>query len=281
MADSNTVKLAIVSDPHCGSTVGLCPPSIRLDDGGEYQASDAQRWLWQTWLDYWERVERERDEADADLYIIFNGDLVDGDHHSTAQIMSRNPVAQSMALEAALDVPTHLGADRIFVVRGTGSHTGKSGSSEEKIARGLRDQGLPVEGDPERDTASWWHLRMEVQDVRLSFVHHGRTGYRPWTRPNASNLLAMQIFTEHALDERRHPDIAVRSHYHRYMTSSRGGCPTYVIQTGAWQLATAYVHKVAPESLADIGGLIITIEDGQWREQPVLWKPSRGEVWTP
>lgn len=276
----STVKIAVVSDLHCGSTVAVCPPSLHLDDGGTYQASRHQLWLWQLWKDFWERVERERDEEDAELYVVYNGDLVDGDHHDTPQIMSRNPVAQAMVLTDVLDVPEGLGADKIFVVRGTGSHVGKSGSSEEKVAMGMRDKGLPLQGDPERDTASWWHLRMDVQGLRLSFTHHGRTGYRPWTRPNASNLLAMQIFTEHALNGERHPDIAIRSHYHRYMESARGGCPTYVLQTPAWQLATAYVHKVAPESLADIGGVIITIRDGQYSTEPVITTPSRGAVWT-
>src|SRR5690554_3562020 len=99
------VKVVCVSDLHCGSTVAVCPPTLHLDDGGEYHASDAQRWLWQLWREFWERVERERDRDDADLYVVYNGDLVDGDHHNTPQIMSRNPVAQAMALSATLEVP--------------------------------------------------------------------------------------------------------------------------------------------------------------------------------
>lgn len=30
--------VAIVGDLHCNSTLGLCPPRVALDDGGEYVA---------------------------------------------------------------------------------------------------------------------------------------------------------------------------------------------------------------------------------------------------
>ena len=38
---------AVVSDLHCGSTLGLCPPEgVQLDDGGQYLPSAAQKALW-------------------------------------------------------------------------------------------------------------------------------------------------------------------------------------------------------------------------------------------
>lgn len=270
--------IAVVSDIHAGSTVAICPPRITLDDGGAYEASAAQRWLWGLWTDFWAWVDTER--RGDELFIAFNGDMVDGDHHGTAQILSRNPTAQAEVLEQCLAVPLALNPDALFCVRGTESHVGKSASAEERTAKRWRDGGLPVHGDPDTGTASWWHLRMEVEGLLIDFAHHGRTGYRPWTRPNASNLLAMQIFTEHALAGERAPDLAVRSHFHRYMESARAGCPTRVVQTAAWQLATGYVHKVAPESLADIGGLLIEIEDGQYTIRPRIHAPSRGAIWT-
>ena len=53
--------IAVVSDLHCGSTVGLHPPEeTPLDDGGAYTPSKAQGWLWSHWLAYWKRVMKER-----------------------------------------------------------------------------------------------------------------------------------------------------------------------------------------------------------------------------
>ena len=59
------------------------------------------------------------------MFAIFNGDMVDGDHHNTSQIMSRNPEAQAAALRESLAVPLALNLDKLFVVRGTEAHTGK------------------------------------------------------------------------------------------------------------------------------------------------------------
>lgn len=269
------VVIAVVSDLHTGSTVGLCPPGpIELDDGGSYQPSTAQQWLWQCWRDYWAEVERVRDRLKAPLFTVLNGDAFDGDHHGTSQIISRNPMIQAQVASEVMDVPKAVGWDKLFVVRGTESHVGGSGSTEEGLARALG-----ATGDPDTGNASWWHLRMDVQDVRLDFAHHGRTGYRPWTRHNATLLLAAQIFYEHAANGERHPDLAIRSHFHRH-SDSHDAHPVRVLQTPAWQLKTAYVHKVAPESIADVGGLIITIEDGHVDVRKIIHRPKRGAVWT-
>ena len=60
------VVLAITSDHHTGSTLGLCPPEgVRLDDDGSYKPSRAQLWLWANWLDYWKAVAAIRDQHKA------------------------------------------------------------------------------------------------------------------------------------------------------------------------------------------------------------------------
>ena len=47
--------IAIASDLHCGSTIGLCPDTgIELDDGGWYEPSNAQKWLWEEWQNHWD-----------------------------------------------------------------------------------------------------------------------------------------------------------------------------------------------------------------------------------
>jgi hypothetical protein len=99
------IVLAVVSDLHAGGTTALCPPSIALDDGGEYNASKAQRWLWQCWGQFWDRAQSVRDEHAATFYQIFNGDLVDGNHHGTTQILSGNPNAQAAVVDAVHENP--------------------------------------------------------------------------------------------------------------------------------------------------------------------------------
>lgn len=271
---------AWVGDLHCGSTVALCPPEIPLDDGGTYTASKHQRWLWECWLDYWQKVDEKRKALNAKLYVGFNGDLVDGNHHGTVQIVTGNPNAQHVIFNACIKPVNALKPDAYFFTRGTSAHAGKSGSSEESIADGLRKDGRPVHGDPDTGKASWWHYRGNVGGIRLDATHHGRTGMREHTRGGAQVLYAHDILLAHVKDGDPFPNLCIRSHYHRW-NDSYDACPVRVVQLPAWQLATEYVKKVAADTMADVGGLILTVPgDGTYEVSKVDYKPSRGAVWS-
>jgi hypothetical protein len=280
MAKSKAVVIAVTSDQHCGSTVALAPEKIELDDGGEYVASKAQRWLWNNWLGFWGKAEERRRSLGAELYCVFNGDMTDGDHHGTTQILSGNPTAQAAVVNACMAPILEKKPDRLFFIRGTEAHVGKSAAFEERIASGLRKDKQPVVGDPETKCASHWHLKMDIQGVRLDFAHHGRVGQRPWTKPNVVANLAAEIFYQHAANNIPYPHIAVRSHMHQ-LVDTHDQHPVRVIQTPAWQLATAYIHRIAPGAIADVGGLIITIQDGQYDVEKVLYKPEPVKAWRP
>lgn len=274
----SSTLIAVVSDIHAGSTVALCPPSIDLDDGGSYQPSKAQKWLWQNWLAFWSRVEKVRDKEQAKLYQVFNGDMTDGNHHGTTQILSGNSSVQAHVVNKCMDVPLDLRPDKMWVIRGTEAHVGKSAEGEEKIADGLRKNKNPIVKDLDTGRSSHWHAKMEIDGVRLDFAHHGRMGQRPWTEQNIVNLLAFQIWVEHHRREEPPPHLAVRSHLHRFADTA-GAHGTRVIQTPAWQLHTAFTHKVVTESMADVGGVIILIRDGVLSVEPVIFKPKSPTVW--
>lgn len=267
--------IAVVSDIHAGSMLGLCPESVRLDDGGNYVPSKAQRWLWDCWIDFWDQVRVKQEVDNAILYVVLNGDAVEGDHHRTTQILSGNPEAQSYVLHRAVEIPQALSPDRWFVVRGTEAHVGPSGASEEALGRHLK-----AEQDPDTHTWSWWHLRMEVQGIRFDFQHHGKMGRTPWTRAGQVGNLGFQVWAEHMMAGFAPPDIAIRSHFHQYYDSGDSP-PTRLIQTAAWQLKTAHGHKVAADSIADVGGLMLYVDKGKVEVQKVLYKPELPRVWKP
>lgn len=269
--------IAVVGDVHAGSTVGLCPPRIELDDGGVYEASRPQQWLWKEWNAFWDRVQTVRDDHADSLIIGFNGDLTEGYHHGTTQILSANPTAQAAVVDALLHVPLQLSPDKLFMVRGTEAHVGKSAAYEERAAKGLLKDGRPVITDADTGNASHWSLTLEIQGKRLNFEHHGRMGQRPWTKPNIVANYAAEIFYEYAARGERHPDIAIRSHLHRYV-DTYDQHPVRVIQMPAWQLATAFTYRLSTPALADIGGLIITIEDGTVNVEKYLARPTERTV---
>src|SRR3990167_1233301 len=273
--------VAVVSDVHAGGTTALCPERVELDDGGAYVASKAQRWLFQNWERYWADVATAQANEKAELIAGFNGDLVDGSHHGTTQILSENPNAQAAVVNAAMAVPLALHPDHIVIVRGTEAHVGQSASAEERIADGLRRDKRPIVGEPETGTASWWHWRADVEGVRLDVTHHGRTGMREHTRGSAAVLHAHDILLAHVKQGHAPPHLCLRAHYHKF-NDSHDACPVRVVTTGAWQLATSFVKKVAADSLADVGGVIVTIQDGSYDVRKVEYQPAtRGPVWRP
>ncbi len=263
------ILIAVVSDVHAGSTLAPCPPEgVRLDDGGTYHPSKVQHWLWENWCDYWRWVDEERTAYNADLWIVSNGDAVEGDHHGTSQIISKNLEAQSYVRDRVYSVPMALQPERIFVVRGTEAHVGPSGNQEEALARHMK-----AEKDPDAGTWSWWRLRLMANQTKIDFQHHGRMGTRPWTKASALGILATEIFYEHTSNGYPHPDLAIRSHRHTWGDSYKN-CPTRVIATPAWQMKTAHAHKVVPESIADIGGITIRVHDTGYTVQEHFYKPA-------
>jgi len=270
--------IAVVSDLHAGSTVALCPKSITLDDGGKYEASKPQQWLWEKWQAYWAEVERHRRSLNATLMQVYNGDLTEGDHHRTTQILSGNPTAQAAVVNEILRVPLALKPDHIVGIRGTEAHVGPSAAFEERIFTGLRKDGWPVVRDEATGNASHWHWTMEHQGVRVDIAHHGKYGSRPNTKFNTVIALAFDIFTNHALKGRPHPHLAIRSHMHQF--GDTGGLyPTRLIQMPAWQLSTVFIHRINPGAIADVGGIIITIDEGVLDVRKVLYHPDATPAW--
>lgn len=269
------VLVVISSDHHTGSTVGVCPPEgVRLDDAGRYLPSLPQQWLWQCWEDFNNWAAALKREAKAEVWKVYNGDMVDGDHHHTHQIISRNADAQKYVAKRVFSRPNAiLKPTRLFVVRGTEVHVGSGGSSEESLASELN-----AERDAETDTWSRWRLRLEVHGKLIDFQHHGKIGSQPWTKQNVINANAAKIFYEHVSRNLRYPDIAVRSHMHQWGDSFEAQ-PVRLLQTPSWQLKTGFVHRVAPENIADIGGCAILVQpDGSYEVKKKLYTPALPEI---
>lgn len=275
--------VVVASDLHCGSTVALCGNGpIELADNQIYMPSKQQKWLYENWKLAWAWVaELLRREGIEDWMLALNGDLVDGDHHQTHQIISKSSYLQTKILHDVMRHPLDLEPTKVLVVRGTEAHVGKGGSSEESFAQALKHEGFDVIPSSV-DVFSHWHKDLDINGCLMDFTHHGQMGHRPWTRLNAANRLAAEVIIERHNEGSRIPDIVWRSHYHRHLDSYNAH-RVRVIQTGAWQLRTSYVSKKHPEGLADIAlHVAIVNEDGSYEVHHHIIKPtiSRGEVTT-
>lgn len=269
--------MAVVSDVHAGSVLAPCPPEgVVLDDGGRYEPSAVQRWLWDCWAHYWQRVARTVAAAQADLWVVVNGDAVEGEHHGTTQIISAHPEPQAYVCERVFGVPLALRPAQLFVVRGTEAHTGPSAATEEALARTLGATKSPD------GRWSWWHLVLAPHGVRMDFAHHPSIGgHLPWTQPQAVQRLAFLIWTHHTVRGLAAPALAVRSHRH-VTGDSYDAYPTRAVITPAWQIKTAYAHRVAADSIADIGGVVVTVQvSGAWSLERCLYPVHPPTPWTP
>jgi hypothetical protein len=267
-----TSTIVVVSDLHINSTVALCPPSINLDDGGTYKASKTQRWLWKCWLDLWEKAPSL---SDGDKILVINGDMADIDINKRSnQIISRNNATiQNMVLDTL--EPAISWADKIYVIRGTAAHNGKSAWLEEAIAQDLDNT------VHDSNSASWWHLRSTCNNVRFDITHHASMGRLPHTAPNAANKLAFLSQYRYLVEMKQPPPhITIRSHNHRYADSG-SNYGTFAIFTGAWTIATEFVYRIGAENmLADIGAELFVCEDGKYKHKSIHYDyPEAKHIW--
>lgn len=292
MSEPRTIVLGVCSDLHAGSTIGLCPAEgVHLDDGGSYSPSPAQLWLWSRWLEGWEHVKRviAREERlsgnPVDFGLLVNGDATDGNHHGTTQILSGAEGIHIKVATECLRIPLAMKPKWAWVVRGTETHVGKSGGLEEGMAVAMNREGAPIQRDVNTNTWSSFYVSMELHGKLLDFRHHGRMGQRAHTRPGYAHLYAHDIWAERTLRGDRPPDLAVRSHFHTYEDTGRQHPTrkvTRLVQMPAFQLASAFIFRIAAEGLADIGLVAVVIRpDGFLDVEPSVYSPSRGESWKP
>jgi hypothetical protein len=233
--------------------------------------SKAQRWIWRCWQDYWQYIDNlERSR----LYVVINGDVIEGLHHNTTQLVSHN---ESTQLDMALRVlePVAQLADHLFIVRGTEAHTGPSAQWEERIALDLG-----AARDTVGLTASWWHLPLEVEGVAFDIGHHPQTNSRrPWTMDQAAARQAAITWAEYHDMDQRPPDVVIRSHVHQYARGYRGD--TFGVFCPPWQITTAFGRRLGTgRRIEPIGGLVFQCQDGGYTWSDKRYRPRPRTAWT-
>lgn len=277
--------LVFMSDIHCGSTVGLMhPDGVMHDDGQHIGPSKLQSYLWEKHVQFRQDVAELVGDRTSHLFLC--GDLTDGDHHRTHQIVSND---QGLHIQIAADVlmggMLELPFATVHAVRGTPSHVGKASGLEKSVMGRLAREGEKrIVRDPRTDSYVWPFVYAEFDGLLFDVRHHGRAGQREHTRKSYSALYANDIWMSHKLEGRRPPDIAVRAHLHKFIDSGpdhRG--VTRAIQLPCWQLHTEWTRRISIETMPDIGGVVILIDDGRVHVEPLLYRPEPDPqpIWRP
>lgn len=246
--------LAVISDTHIGSNTSVSPLRFEVHNRNtlETQATEAnrlQRWLFDCWTDYWDYVEflRGKGKKRKRLIVVHLGDVIDGNHHGSTQIVQE--VADQVKMAIDLLEPVRMKASCFVGILGTmPSHAGMDHVTEAQVYKELG-------ADHIEQT-----LTLDVDGVLVDVAHHGRVGTRPWTSGAAA--LGVEVMIDYATQKKDLPHFIMRGDRHRFDDSGAKFESTRVIQCPSWQLKTSYGWRVSSNTTrSDIGGVILN--DGQ------------------
>lgn len=246
--------VVVLSDLHCGSTFGLLPPGLLAHDQNPMALNPVQEWLWACWLDATGRWLPS--VVGADRYaLVLNGDLVEGVHHGTKEIVSAEVADHQAAAMAALG---HLKPAKTYVVEGTEVH---SNNREHGIAAALK--AVP---DPDTGKRAWPRLTLTVAGTRCCFFHHISTTSRAWLEASALGIYLANEQLEAARAGEPLPAVMGCAHRHRWGYYEGAGGLAFV--TPPWQLCTRYARRVVPSARTRPGMVVLDWRDRRDGELP-------------
>ena len=278
--------LVISADKHSGSSLGLIPDEpLQLHEGGTYNPSPLQKILWKQYDECLGFIKQERKRSR--LIWIENGDLCEGIHHQTTEIVSsRVETHENIAcdiLDYTFKKLKFGGDDLAYMVAGTEAHASSGNQSENRVAKDLDCFTARVsESSSKSNRFVWDKLLLKVNGVLFDITHHGSSvGRRAWTTENGMYNRVKSFYFETLNDERDLPRYWVRSHLHQYVKATYDGKRGSItgIVTPSFQFKTGYGQKVAGDRLSDIGLIVFVIEDdGAVKMTPVMAEYKQDRV---
>lgn len=249
-------NIVVVSDTHCGSRLGLCPPTgAALDDGGRYMPSRLQKVVWKWWEEFWNEWVPQVTHKEP-YAVVINGDAIEGVHHRDTSTISQNLEDQCEIAYEVLAPIAEKCRGRFYMIRGTPAHDGEQGVHEERLAKRLK--AVPNK-DKQYSRYELWKLF--GKNKLAHFNHHIGTTASSAHETSAINAELAAAFVEAGRWGRTPPAVVCRSHRHRCaevrIPSQHGYSISFV--TPAWQLATPFAYKVAGgrQTTPQIGGSLI------------------------
>jgi hypothetical protein len=248
-----------ISDLHIGSTVGLCPTSVRVVDGGTYSPNPFQKTLYKYWCNFWKVYVPQTIEGATKVILVVNGDIIDNVHHFTVNILSNSIQVQEAAAIKTLKKIRELcpiKIDEIYFVAGTEAHSGAAAECERRIAIAL--DGLPDTSGDVLPFQRW----MDVNGTKFHFAHTISTTSSAAYESSAPMRELVASMVEATQWGRQMPDVLVRSHRHRFIEvpipTTKGRIR--VVVTPGWQLRTPFVEKIDRMRMPHIGGVVFLVE---------------------
>lgn len=226
--------IAVISDPHFGSLWSLLQPGFLTEKGQPVGRTKLAEWFWECWEIGHSWLSSVVDPLE--YAFVFNGDLIEGNHHRTDEIWSVSPRDHAKAAKEALGPVARRAAKR-FVVTGTECHVG---NAETSIA-----SDLGAEVNPEFRQPYWHRLSLSICGLRVSVRHHFPATSRAYLEGSQHSIQMGNATVEAVRAGDRAPDVVIGAHRHRTGHFCDGNRLTVV--TGAWQGLTRHGFKVVPD----------------------------------
>lgn len=230
-----------LSDIHCGSIFGLMPPSFESDAGNvvTHGNNHHQAWLWEKWEEFW----READAIIAgDPFALFlNGDMTEGVHHGTAEIVATKRREHFRIAEQVLS-PKVKRAAVTYLSEGTECHTNDMEHDLCKVMSTIT-----------KEARSKWLVSMN--GVIIDMTHHIGTTSRAYLEATAMSVTMGNAILNQVRAKHQTARVFLRGHRHcgGHFSDGHG---TLAISPG-WQFLTRHGRKVVPDSIPRPGGQIL------------------------
>lgn len=240
---AKTRVVMMLSDLHIGSTVGLWPDGFVNNEGVPIGQNKFQSWLWKCWRDMlkWSDTVIGNDAFE----LVLNGDLVEGIHHRTLQVMTPDVGDQTSAVMDALS-PLVAKAHRVHLIKGTECHTR---NDEVRLGKALDGTQDPVTGQH-----AWDVLDLEVHGTLFNFAHHISATARSYLEASAHSIALGALTHSRARSGKQVPMVMCRAHRHRHGIWTDGNQMSAIC--GAWQGLTRHGYKVVPDATIQPSAII-------------------------
>lgn len=245
----------VVSDLHVLSTFAVLRPGFKTAEGNEIGLNRLQEWLWLQMQDLLAEVDTLA--AGRKFCLILNGDLIDGNHHRTIEILACEEIEHAKAAIYTLE-PLVERAGRIFITEGTESHT-----------KGFEDFiGKSIGAEPDTTTGRhvFKELNITIHGSRGNVRHHMPTTSRVYL---SASQLSIQLGNAQLAASRighQPPQWICAGHRHTPGIFTDGNAMFVV--TPAWQGLTRYARKVVPDGKITPGFVWLDWKDKTYGSLP-------------
>jgi len=236
----------VISDPHCGSDVGLMPPSVILENGTErgHGNNKKLKWIWQSFL---AATANALEVINGDPFILtFNGDIIEGIHHRSDEVVAAK-IIEHVGI-AAECFSTLVGqASKTLVTKGTECHVR---DMETVFMRELNIPGKAMDVQ-----------QYEINGCLVDARHHMPATSRLHLEASGLGVVMANCRSNMLRAGHSVPKVFLRAHRHCGGDYCDG--ESMILVTPPWQMLTRHAHKVVTDAIPRVGMYLL-----DWRNVP-------------